>query len=63
MRFEEAYSGWRKRRLTQEEAAKTLGVSDRTYRRYVNRYDDNGLVCPHTVERSEHSLPDRQLLR
>lgn len=25
MRFEEAYGGWRKRRLTQEEAARLLG--------------------------------------
>ena len=29
MRFEEAYYGWTERRLTQEEAAKLLGVCDR----------------------------------
>jgi hypothetical protein len=34
MRFEEAYGGWQGRRLTQEEAAEILGVSDRTFRRY-----------------------------
>lgn len=43
MRFEEAYSAWRGRSLTQEEAANILGVSDRTFRRYVDRYDESGL--------------------
>jgi len=43
MRFEEAYDGWRTRRLTQEDAALILGVSDRTFRRYVDRFEENGL--------------------
>lgn len=43
MRFEEAYNGWRKRRFTQEEAALLLGVSDRSFRRYVDRYEESGL--------------------
>ena len=43
MRFEEAYEGWRAKRLTQEEAAGLLGVSDRTFRRYIERYDDGGM--------------------
>ena len=30
MRFEEAYGGWQERRLTQEEAARLLGVCERT---------------------------------
>jgi hypothetical protein len=29
MRFEEAYEGWQARRLTQEEAARLLGVCER----------------------------------
>jgi DNA-binding XRE family transcriptional regulator len=33
MRFEEAYDVWTERRLTQEEAARMLGVCDRTFRR------------------------------
>ena len=43
MKFEEAYHGWTERRLTQAEAAQSLGVSVRTFRRYVNRYKDGGL--------------------
>jgi transposase len=42
MRFSEVYLGWRKRRLTQEEAAEILGVSDRTFRRYIDRYEESG---------------------
>lgn len=43
MRFEETYVGWQKGRLTQEEAAQILGVSDRSFRRYIHRYNESGL--------------------
>ncbi len=43
MRFEEAYGGWQGGRLTQEEAARLLGVCERTFRRYIDRYDDEGV--------------------
>ena len=43
MRFEEAYGGWQERRLTQEEAARLLGVCERTLRRSVDRYEEEGL--------------------
>ena len=43
MRFEEAYEGWRNGGFTQEEAAMVLGVCDRTFRRYLVRYDEGGL--------------------
>ncbi len=42
-RFEEAYEGWTESRLTQEEAARLLGVCDRTFRRWIDRYQDEGL--------------------
>ena len=43
MRFEEAYGGWNAGRLTQEEAAQLLGVGERSFRRYVVRYEAEGL--------------------
>ncbi|MDW7712430.1 MAG: helix-turn-helix domain-containing protein [Deferrisomatales bacterium] len=43
MRFEEAYHGWQARRLTQEAAGRLLGVGERTFRRYVDRYEDEGM--------------------
>ena len=43
MRFEEAYEGWNKGRLTQAEAARLLGVCERTYRRYLVRYEEQGM--------------------
>lgn len=42
MRFEEVYYGWTERHLNQEEAARILGVSDRTFRRYLDRYEEGG---------------------
>ena len=44
MRFEEAYSGWTERRLTREDAARLLGVYARTFRRYIDRYEEDGLL-------------------
>lgn len=43
MRFEEAYEGWQGGRLRQEEAARLLGVCERTFRRYIDRYEEEGL--------------------
>lgn len=43
MRFEEAFDLWQSRTLTQEEAAQLLGVCERTFRRYVDRFEEDGL--------------------
>ena len=43
MRFEEAYVGWTAGRLTQAEAALILGVCERSFRRYLGRYETLGL--------------------
>ena len=43
MRFQEVYGGWQKDCLTQDEAALILGVSDRTFRRYIDRFEESGL--------------------
>ena len=44
MRFEEVYFGWSESRLSQEEAARVLGVCDRTFRRYIDQYEESGLA-------------------
>lgn len=43
MRFKEAYEGYQYKRLTQSEAATLLGVCDRSFRRYIQRYDESGM--------------------
>lgn len=43
MRFEEAYEGWNAGRLTQAEAAQLLGICERSFRRYLTRYEAEGL--------------------
>ncbi len=43
MRFEEAYEGWETGRLTQAEAAMRLEVCERTFRRYLSRYEEGGM--------------------
>ena len=43
MRFEDAYEGWTEKRLTQIDAAQLLGVCPRTFRRTINRYEEDGL--------------------
>ena len=43
MRFEEAYYGWQEGRLSQQEAAVLLGICDRSFRRYRDRYESSGI--------------------
>ena len=43
MRFEEAYEGWNAGRLTQAEAGQLLGMCERSFRRYLGRYEAEGL--------------------
>jgi len=43
MRFEEVYEGWNAGRLTQAEAAQILGMCERSFRRYLSRYEAEGL--------------------
>jgi hypothetical protein len=43
MRFEEAYEGWQEGRLSQQEAARILGICDRSFRRYRDRYEEQGV--------------------
>lgn len=43
MRFEDIYGRWQRRQLSQAEAAEILGMSERTFRRWRDRYDADGL--------------------
>ena len=44
MRFEEIYGKWRRGRLSQSEAGQILGVSERTFRRWSGRYEEDGIA-------------------
>ncbi len=60
MRFKEAYNVWTEGRLTQEEAARMLAVCDRTFRRYINRYEDismDGLLDKRLTQASSRLAP------
>ena len=41
-RFELVYKRWKERKLTQTEAGEQLEMSERTFRRYVVRYEEEG---------------------
>ena len=58
MRFEEASGGWKRGRLTQEEAARILGVCDRTFRRYIQWFDDGGMeaLLDKRISQASHRL-------
>lgn len=43
LRFEEVFSRFRRGRLSAEEAAEWLGISERTFRRHRSRYEGEGL--------------------
>lgn len=57
MRFEEIYKQRTERRLTVEEAAKILGVCDRTFRRWARRYEEEGLegLADKRIDQAAHN--------
>ena len=66
MRFENVYERWSVKRLTQEEAAQLLGVCERTFRRYINRYEEeglDGLIDKRLNEVSHRDAPVDEVLR
>lgn len=65
MQFEEAYDGWKHKRLTQEHAAYLLNVCPRTFRRYINRFEDeglNGLIDKRLGQVSQRRAPVDEVL-
>lgn len=66
MRFYEAYNGWKRSHLTQEEAGQLLGMSGRNFRRYVDRYHDEGeagLLDKRLTQASHRCAPVDEVLR
>lgn len=66
MRFEQAYDSWQNKRLTQEEAAQLLGVCERSFRRYINRYEEagmEGLMDKRISQVSSRMAPVDEVLR
>ena len=66
MRFEEAYTGWQEKRLTQEDAAELLGMCERSFRRYIDRYEEagmEGLIDKRIGEVSHRLAPVDEVLR
>lgn len=39
MRLEQAFDDWNEGRISQDEAARLLGVCSRSFRRYIQRYE------------------------
>ena len=56
MRFEETYEGWNAGRLTQFEAARILGMCERSFRRYLLRYEAEGVegLFERRLEQASH---------
>lgn len=66
MRFYEAYNGWTRGHLTQEEAGTLLGMSGRNFRRYIDRYQEDGeagLMDKRLNQASHRCAPVDEVLR
>ncbi|MDQ6986901.1 MAG: helix-turn-helix domain-containing protein [Mariprofundaceae bacterium] len=66
MRFDEAYGCWQRGHLTQAEAGRLLGMSERNFRRYVDRYrveGETGLLDRRLTQASNRCAPVDEVLR
>jgi transposase len=66
MRFEELLERWQSGSLSQAEAASALGVSERTLRRWRERYREDGaagLIDRRVGQRSPQRAPEDELER
>jgi transposase len=66
MRFEELLERWGQGNLSHGEAASALGVSERTFRRWRHRYEEDGaegLVDRRTGQPSPRRAPEAELVR
>ena len=57
MKFEDVHRRWQQRRVSQVEAAEILGMRERTFRRWRERYDAEGArAC--SIDDSGRRQPD-----
>jgi len=66
MRFKEAYEGWQAGELTQVEAARLLGMCDRSFRRYLARYEEfdlEGLIDKRIEQVSHRCAPVDEVMQ
>lgn len=66
MRFKEAYEGWHAGELTQIEAARLLGMCDRSFRRYLARYEEyelEGLIDKRIEQISHRRAPVDEVMK
>jgi len=66
VRFKEAYEGWHAGELTQIEAARLLGMCDRSFRRYLARYEEfdlDGLIDKRIEQVSHRRAPVDEVMQ
>ena len=66
MRFKEAYEGWHAGELTQIEAARLLGMCERSFRRYLVRYEEcdlQGLIDKRIEQVSHRRAPVDEVMQ
>jgi hypothetical protein len=66
MRFKEAYEGWHAGELTQVEAARLLGMCERSFRRYLARYEEfdmQGLIDKRMEQVSQRRAPVDEVMK
>ena len=62
--FERVHGLWRRKRITQVAAARVLGVTDRTFRRWAARYEADGAggLRDRRVGRSARRAPEEEVV-
>jgi len=66
MGFDEAFTGWKTGSLTQAEEGRLPGMSERNFRRYIGRFDDEGeagLMDKRLMQASRHCAPVDEVMR
>ena len=66
MRFKEAYEGWHAGELTQTDAARLLGICERSFRRYLARYEEfdlQGLIDKRIEQVSHRRAPVDEVMK